>query len=103
VRSIVGKLLVAALLTLCVGVHLLEVSGRWDRTFHDAEDEAGLVAVVLCIGVAISTAGAALKGIRLSRCAVAGPILVAVLHVSMFDNVLTPLLSVVSPPLPLRI
>jgi len=61
VRTLAGKLLVAALLTLCVGIHVLEVSGRWDRTFQDANDEAGIVAVVLCIGVAVSVAGTILK------------------------------------------
>ena len=49
------------MLALCVGVHVLEVSGRWDRTFADASDEAAIVAVVLCIGIAISIAGTVLR------------------------------------------
>ena len=61
VRGTLQKLFVAALLTLCVAVHALEVSGHWDRTFQDANDEAGIVAVVLCIGVAVAVAGTILE------------------------------------------
>ena len=56
-HPIVGKLSVAVLLTLCVGANLVELSTRWDRTIQDANDEAGIVAVVLCVGVALSAAG----------------------------------------------
>jgi hypothetical protein len=76
VRSVVKKALAATLLTLCVGVHALEVSGHWDRTFHDANDEAGIVAVVLCIAVAISVAGTLLTRVLarpLGRTIVAAP------------------------------
>jgi hypothetical protein len=55
------KLLVAMMLALCIGIHVFEVSGRWDRTFADASDEAAIVAVVLCIGMAISVAGTVLN------------------------------------------
>jgi len=64
VRSCAFKFAVAALLTLCVGVNVLEASGRWDRTFRDANDEAGVVAVVLCVGIAVVTAGAMLARFR---------------------------------------
>jgi hypothetical protein len=63
----VQKVCVALLLALCVGVQLLEVSGRWDQTLQDANDEAGIVAMVLCVGAALSFAGTVLKSIRLSR------------------------------------
>lgn len=63
----VGKLFVAGLLTLCLGAQLVELSGRWDRTIQDANDEVGLVAAVLCVGVALTAAGALLRRIRLSR------------------------------------
>jgi hypothetical protein len=59
--------LVAVLLILCVGVQLLEVSGRWDQNLEDANDEAGLVAIVLCVGTAIAAAGALLARICLPR------------------------------------
>src|SRR5579872_5328972 len=54
------KLLAALLLTLAVGVQVLEASGRWDATWSDANDEAAIVTVVLCVGVAIATAAARL-------------------------------------------
>ena len=57
-RVATGKLLAAALLTLCVGVQALEATGRWDRTFDDTGDEAVVVVVVLCIGAAIAVARA---------------------------------------------
>ena len=60
VRTVSIRLIAAVLLTLCVGVHILEASGRWDGTFADANDEAGIVAVVLCIGIAIAVAGSVL-------------------------------------------
>jgi hypothetical protein len=50
VRPTVGKLLAATLLTLCIGVQVLEASGRWDRALKDTKDEAIIVLVVLRIG-----------------------------------------------------
>lgn len=64
VRPTVGKLLAATLLVLCIGVQVLEASGRWDSALKDTNDEAIIVVVVLCIGVAVSTAGALLARIR---------------------------------------
>ena len=103
VRVVVEELFVAILLTLCVGIYTLELSGRWDRTFQDSNDEAGLVAVVLCIGVAVSVAATVLnlllphkvcRGIRASR-------LYAV-WISTFRFAL-PVCNYSPPPLPLRI
>jgi hypothetical protein len=65
--GILKKLLVVGLLSACVGVQVLEASGRWDRSFMDGNDEAGIVAVVLCVGMAISVAGTLLKAIHLVR------------------------------------
>jgi len=67
VRGTTWKLFVAMLLALCVGVYALEVSGRWDRSIQDANDEAGLVAIVLCVGVALTAAGSCLQYLRVSR------------------------------------
>jgi hypothetical protein len=64
VPGVAGKLFVAFLLTLCVAVYLLEMSGRWDRSIQDANDEAGFVAIVLCIGVAVSVAGSPVARMR---------------------------------------
>src|SRR2546427_5774389 len=69
VRRMVGKLFVAGLLTLCLGAQLVELSGRWDHTLQDANDEVGLVAAVLCVGMALTTAGAFLTRLRGTRLA----------------------------------
>jgi hypothetical protein len=66
-HGIVWKLFIAVLLTLCVGVQLVELSSRWDRTIQDANDEAGIVAIVLCVGVALSVARTLLNRICRSR------------------------------------
>ena len=57
VHGLAGKLFVALLVTLCVAVYLLEMSGRWDRSIQDANDEAGFVAIVLCIPLVILAIG----------------------------------------------
>lgn len=97
------KLFAATLLALCVGVHLLEASGRWDRTFQDANDEAGIVAVVLCVGVAFAAARTVIRAVRLIR--------IPRLFTGMFARVstLSPVPPLVphsfgsGPPLPLRV
>jgi hypothetical protein len=102
VHGVMGKLFVTILLTLCVGVHALEVSGRWDRTFQDANDEAGIVAVVLCIGVALSAAGTLLRTLQRSRLR-SQFIVLANAVVLPDDSSLALPTSAASPPLPLRI
>lgn len=67
VRRFLLRLAVAALLATCVGIYALEMSGRWDQSIKDANDEAGFVAIVLCIGIAFSTAGAFVARIRPPR------------------------------------
>ena len=95
------KLFVAVLLTLCVGAYSVEFSGRWDRTIQDANDEAGIVGVVLCIGVALFATGTLLSRIRsvrvVSRVVVAAP--------PLFQETLHGVLptSINSPPSSLRI
>lgn len=45
-------LLIGVLVT-CAGLHVLEVSGQWDRTLADTSDELSLVIGALCVGAAI--------------------------------------------------
>ena len=66
-RGLAGTPFVTALLTLCAALYVLEMSGRWDQSLNDANDEAGVVAIVLCIGVAVSAAGPLLARLRLTR------------------------------------
>ena len=58
-RKTIVKLLVAALLTLCIGLQALEATGRWDRSIQDTGDEAVIVTIALCVGAAFLVAGAA--------------------------------------------
>ena len=51
-----STILAATLLILCVGLQILEASGRWDRTVTDAGDEAVIVTVILCVGSAFVAA-----------------------------------------------
>jgi hypothetical protein len=67
VHPTVGKVLAATLLALCIGVQVLEASGRWDREIKDTNDEAIILVVVLCIGAAVATARTLLARVRPSR------------------------------------
>lgn len=66
-RGTISRLFAAILLTVSIGVQVLEATGRWDRTFQDSGDEAVLVAVVFCIGAAVLLAGAVRPRVSLSR------------------------------------
>jgi hypothetical protein len=66
VRGTTSTLLAAMLLTLSVGLQVLEATGRWDRTFHDTGDETVIVTVVLCIGAALAAAAVIRPRISLS-------------------------------------
>jgi hypothetical protein len=65
-----GTFLAAALLTLCVGLQVLEASGQWDRTLQDSGDEAVIVAVVLCLGSALIVARALREQFSVARVAI---------------------------------
>jgi hypothetical protein len=102
VRARASKGFAAVLVTVAIGVQLLELSGRWDSTLQDANDEAGLVAIVLCVGTAL-VAGATVLA-RLRRVSVRGRLLPVprITH----DRIVTRLLlphNDASPPLALRI
>jgi hypothetical protein len=102
VRGVAVKFFVALMLTLCASVYVLETSGRWDRTLQDANDEAGFVAIVLCIGVAFSVAGSLVTQIRTSR--TRSLIVFASQTTRRPDDVFVALpVSASSPPLSLRI
>lgn len=57
------RVFAAILLASCVLVYGLEMSGRWDQTLGDANDEAAVVVIALSVGVAVSGAGAVLTAI----------------------------------------
>ena len=90
------------MLALCLGVQLLEVSGRWDRTIRDSNDEAGIVAIVLCIGVGLVVAPLLLARIRASRVPLTWTQIRPTRIISTAPSDIVPC-SCDSPPLPLRI
>ena len=65
--AVARKSFVGVLLAFGIGVQLLEISGRWDQTFQDANDEAGIVAIVLCVGVALTASRMLLACVRFTR------------------------------------
>jgi hypothetical protein len=54
----IPKLLVTTILTACCALYVAELSGRWDQSLRDANDEAGLVGIVLCVGAAVASIAA---------------------------------------------
>jgi hypothetical protein len=101
VRVSFSTLLAAILLTLSVGIQVLEATGRWDRTFQDSGDEAVIVAVVLCIGSALAAARVARQRLSptLSKCGIA---LVPAIAIPIARTTVSPGIST-SPPVSLRI
>jgi hypothetical protein len=102
VRRVAAKLLAAGLLAICLGIHALEVSGRWDQTLADANDEAALVAIVLCVGMSISAAAMLLAPVRPSRIVLET---LAVVDSALHHDVarIVPSLWTTGPPISLRI
>jgi hypothetical protein len=96
-----GKLFAAVLLILCLGVQVLEATGRWDGTLQDTTDEAVVVAVVLCVGAGIAAARAVRQ--HLSVSAIRSVIVVVRTARRPPTSFSLPLAFCVSPPLSLRI
>jgi hypothetical protein len=102
VRPNVGKLLAATLLVLCIGVQVLEASGRWDRALKDTNDEAIILVVVFCIGAAVAMAGALLTHVRPAR--IVSHVVLAATSLSLWPaSRLAISSSCASPPVSLRI
>ena len=102
VRGTIGTLLAATLLTLSIGLQILEATGRWDRTFQDTGDEAAIVTAVLCIGAALVVAAVTRPHIALA--AIEAPVVVRPATGFQFiAPLLAPSLVDASPPLSLRI
>ena len=102
-RGSAGRLLVAVLLTIAATVCLAELSGRWDQTLKDANDEAGLVSIVLCVGAAVSAAGAALQNVRPGTARARRYPAIAFRTERCTSHVIPLPAGNVSPPIPLRI
>ena len=100
-RITIGKFVTAVLLTLCIGVQVLEITGHWDRTLQDTSDEAVIVIVVLCIGAAVVAAGVMRE--RLSSSAVRSRIMLVRAASQPATVLRLPSAFCASPPQPLRI
>ena len=95
-------MLIAILLTLSVSVYIVEMSGRWDHSIQDANDEAGFVAIVLCVGLALSIAATLVARIRASR-ATAGVVMSELTRLRRDHRHVALARPTISPPLPLRL
>jgi uncharacterized membrane protein len=95
------KLMLAVLLALCVGVQLLEASGRWDLTLRDANDEASIVVIVLCVGVAVAVVARFVANVRPSGSA--ATVLMPSLTPVTSSHIRLAFVRSSSPPLGLRI
>ena len=102
VRGLFWKFFVATLLAVCVVVYALDLSGRWDRTIKDANDEAGIVTVVLCVGAAVAAFGTLVTRVQLLRVARIIRFVVTAL-VPAAETSIFRLRSTTGPPLALRI
>jgi hypothetical protein len=97
----IARLLAAALVALCVGVQVVEATGRWDRSFQDAGDEAIIVTVALCIGVALAATRAKRRQTPLAAVQLPIPPVGATLSSQTSRDI--PSVFCSSPPLSLRI
>jgi len=101
VRVTIGTMFAAILLTLCIGLQVLEATGQWDRTFQDSGDEASIIVAVLCIGTALVVAS---RRYRASLSAIQSPSVAvrSMQRLVFVQPIDCPVLGV-SPPLSLRI
>lgn len=55
-ETVVRRLLIAAIMAICLGGPIAEMFDRWDQTSNDGNDtEADIVLVALCAGIAFAT------------------------------------------------
>jgi hypothetical protein len=66
VRGTIGTWLAVTLLTVAIGLQVVEATGHWDRSLQDTTDEAVIVTLVLCVGAALVVAAATRPRISLS-------------------------------------
>lgn len=102
VRGTIGTWLAVTLLTLVIGLQVVEATGHWDRSFQDTADEAVIVTLVLCVGGALVVAAATRPRISLS--VIHAPVVIRLATAfECFPSVGGASSSNPSPPLSLRI
>jgi hypothetical protein len=59
------RLAIAIIVAICIGAPIAEMFDQWDHTYQDGSDtELNAVVIALCVGVALSVAGAMIVSIR---------------------------------------
>jgi hypothetical protein len=97
------RLVIAIIVAICIGAPIAEMFDQWDHTYQDGNDtELNVVVIALCVGAALSIAGAMMVGIRpgFSSCRAYLP-RSSPLHLA--SGRLTRPLPASSPPTPLRV
>ena len=85
---------IAIVLTICLGAPVVEIFEHWDRSADQGNDtELSTVVVALCVGVALSAAGALAGSLRSIASAVCA-------HLSVATEVAPSALALVAVPFP---
>ena len=101
VRGTIGTCLAVTLLTLAIGLQVVEATGQWDRSFQDTADEAVIVTLVLCVGAALVVA--AVTRPRISLSVIHAPVVIRLAAAFECVSPVGAASSNTSPPLSLRI
>lgn len=102
VRGSIERWLAVTLLTLAIGLQVVEATGHWDRSLQDTADEAVIVTLVLCVGAALVVA--AVTRPRISLSVIHAPVVIRLAAAfECLSSVGAACLASTSPPLSLRI
>jgi hypothetical protein len=59
------RLIIAAILVVCLGAPIAEMFDQWDHTYQDGNDtETNLIVAALCVGLALAAAGILVSRVR---------------------------------------
>jgi len=98
------RVVIAAIVAICIVVPAIEMFDRWDQTIQDGNDtEANVVIAALCVGLAFAIGSIAI--VRLIRALLVRPRprTVAVPCIQISTLALDSPIPTISPPTPLRI
>jgi len=98
------RLLVTAIIAICLGGPIVEMLDRWDQTLTDGNDtEADVVVAALCVGAAFAIGTIVVaRRIRAFSWTFAGPVLTSRFSVRELTSLLAPV-PASSPPSVLRV
>ena len=53
--SVVRRIVIAAIVAICIGAPIVEIFDQWDHTLQDGNDtEVNVVVAALCVGIALA-------------------------------------------------